>query len=71
MNAWVRSLVNRLSDHGHPVLVLPLFSRTVPDLELAYVPSDLVQCRRHKDATTADHILGDVPSALSWLRARH
>ena len=71
MNAWVRSVADRLAAHGHPALALPLFSRTAPDLELAYEPSDLAQGRRHKDATTADQILSDVSSALSWLRARY
>ena len=71
VNAWVRSVADRLAAHGHPALALPLFSRTAPDLELAYEPSDLAQGRRHKDATTADQILGDVSAALSWLRARY
>ena len=71
VNAWVRSVADRLAAHGHPALALPLFSRTAPDLELAYEPSDLAQGRRHKDATTADQILGDVSSALSWLRVRY
>ena len=66
VNAWVRSVADRLAAHGHPALVLSLFSRTAPDLELAYEPSDLAQGRRHKDATTADQILGDVSAALSW-----
>ena len=64
-------MANRLAAHGHPALALPLFSRTAPDLELAYDASDLAEGRRHKDATTADQILGDVSAALSWLRARY
>lgn len=71
VNAWVRSVADRLAAHGHPALAVPLFARTAPDLELAYKPSDLAQGRRHKDATTAEQILGDVAAALSWLRARH
>ena len=71
VNAWVRSVADRLAAQGHPALALPLFARTAPDLELAYEPSDLAQGRRHKDATTADQILGDVAAALSWLRGRH
>ena len=71
VNAWVRSVADRLAAQGHPALAVPLFARTAPDLELAYEPSDLAQGRRHKDATTADQILGDVSAALSWLRGRH
>ena len=71
MNAWVRSVADRLAAQGHPALALPLFARTAPDLELAYDASDLAEGRRHKDATTADQILGDVSAALSWLRASY
>ena len=71
VNAWVRSVADRLAAQGYPALALPLFSRTAPHLELAYAASDLAEGRRHKDATTADQILGDVSAALSWLRARY
>ena len=57
VNAWVRSVVDRLAVHGYPALAVPLFARTAPDLELAYEPSDLAQGRRHKDATTSEQIL--------------
>ena len=71
VNAWVRSVADRLAAHGHPALAVPLFARTAPHLELAYETSDLALGRRHKDATTADQILDDVAAALAWLRARH
>ena len=71
LNAWVRSVVDRLAAHGHPALAVPLFARTAPDLELAYEPSDLAQGRRHKDATTTEQILGDVAAAVSWLGVRY
>ena len=71
LNAWVRSVADRLAAQGHPALAVPLFARTAPDLELAYEKADLAQGRRHKDATTADQILGDVAAALAWLRARY
>ncbi len=71
VNAWVRSVADRLAAHGVPALAVPLFARTAPDLELAYEPSDLAQGRHHKDATTSDQILGDIAAALAWLRARH
>ena len=71
LNAWVRSVADRLAAHGYPALALPLFARTAPDLELAYEPADLAQGRRHKDATTTDQILQDVAAAVGWLRGRH
>ena len=66
VNAWVRSVADRLAAQGHPALAVPLFSRTAPDLELAYDASDLAEGRRHKDATTSEQILADVAAAVSW-----
>ena len=71
VNAWVRSVADRLAANGYPALAVPLFARTAPGLELAYEPSDLAQGRRHKDATTTQQILSDVAAALDWLRTRH
>ena len=71
VNAWVRSVADRLAAHGHPALAVPLFARTAPGLELAYQPSDLAEGRRHKDATTVEQILSDIAVALAWLRTRY
>ena len=69
LNAWVRSVADRLAAQGYPALAVPLFARTAPDLELAYDASDLAEGRRHKDATTSEQILADVAAAVSWFRA--
>lgn len=71
VNAWVRSVVDRLAARGYPALAVPLFARTASDLELAYDASDLAEGRRHKDATTSEQILADVAAAVSWFRARY
>ena len=71
LNAWVRSVADRLAAQGYPALAVPLFSRTAPDLELAYDASDLAEGRRHKDATTSEQIVADVAAAVSWFRARN
>ena len=70
VNAWVRSVADRLAAQGYPALAVPLFARTAPDLELSYEPSDLAQGRSHKDATTAAQILSDVAVAIAWVRQR-
>ena len=71
VNAWVRSVADRLAAHGYPALAVPLFARTAPNLELAYETSDLAQGRRHKDATTSDQILSDVAAAIAWIQDQH
>ena len=70
VNAWVRSVADRLAAQGIPALAVPLFARTAPELELAYETSDLAQGRAHKDATTASQILSDVSAAVVWLQQR-
>ena len=71
LNAWVRSVAECLAAQGYPALAVPLFSRTAPDLELAYDASDLAEGRRHKDATASEQIVADVAAAVSWFRARY
>ncbi len=68
VNNWVRSVVDRLADHGFAALAMPLFERTAPYLELGYNEEDLVEGRRHKEFTTTDQILTDSSAAISWLR---
>ena len=70
VNAWVRSVADRLAAQGIPALAVPLFARTAPDLDLAYKASDLAQGRAHKDATKAPQILSDVSAAVAWLQQR-
>ena len=70
VNRWVRSVAQRVADAGVPALAMPLFARTAPDLALGYGPEDLLEGRRHKDATTAVQIQADVAAAITWLQQR-
>ena len=49
---------------------MPLFARTAPELDLAYSEADLIEGRRHKDATTTAQILEDLGVAIAWLKQR-
>jgi len=70
VNAWVRSVVDRLALAGVSALAMPLFARTAPQLELGYDPASLAEGRRHKDQAHADSILADIAAAAQWLQAR-
>ena len=70
VNAWVRSVADRLAGAGVPALAMPLFSRTAPELELGYDPDSLAEGRRHKERTTVAGILADVAAAARWLQAQ-
>lgn len=68
VNAWVRSVADRIAAAGVPALAIPLFARTAPELELSYGERQLAEGRGHKSATTATGILADGSAAIRWLR---
>ena len=70
VNAWVRSVADRIARAGTPAAAMPLFARTAPELELSYGEMQLAEGRGHKSATTAEGILADGSAAICWLR-RH
>ena len=71
VNGWVRGVGERLATHGMAALAMPLFARTAPALDLTYTEADLIEGRRHKDATTTtDQILADLAAAIAWLQQR-
>jgi carboxymethylenebutenolidase len=67
VNAWVRSVAERLAAAGYGSLAVPLFARTAPELELAYDDGSLREGRSHKERTTTDQLLGDLTTAIAWL----
>jgi len=68
INAWVRSVAERLAQAGYGALVLPLFARTAPELELGYDELSLATGRLHRDAVTAQNLLTDASRAIAWLQ---
>ena len=70
VNGWVRGVGECLATHRMAALAMPLFARTAPALDLAYTDADLIEGRRHKDATTTDQILADLGAAIAWLQQR-
>jgi len=68
VNAWVRSVADRIAAAGVPALAMPLFARTAPELDLGYGEMQLAEGRRHKSATTAPELLADGAAAIRWLR---
>lgn len=68
INAWVRSVAARLAAEGYAALVVPLFARTAPNLELGYDEAAVIEGRAHKERTRADSLLQDVSQAAAWLQ---
>jgi carboxymethylenebutenolidase len=70
VNAWVRSVADRLAAAGYAALAVPLFARTAPELELGYDEASLQLGRSHKERTDAASLLRDLEQAAEWLAAR-
>jgi len=71
VNAWVRSVADRLAAAGYAALAISSFARTAPDLEVGYDAAGLEQGRRHRDQVTASQLLADVAAAAGWLQRAH
>lgn len=70
INAWVRSVADRLAAAGYAALAVPLFARTAPELELGYDEASLQLGRSHKERTTSALLLADLEQAAEWLAER-
>ena len=69
INGWLRSVAARLvAEEDVAVLVLPLFARTAPELDLGYDPEALGLGREHRDQVTVAGFLQDAAAAIGWLR---
>lgn len=71
VNAWVRSVAERLAAEGYGALAINTFARTAPELQAAYDAAGLAAGRAHRDQVTAEQLLADVAAAAAWLRSAH
>ena len=71
INNWIRSFSEKLAQQNVPVLALPLYGRTAPNLDLAYSEEDLKLGRHHKNLTTSKNIIEDVSAAVNWVKEKY
>ncbi|NDG23751.1 MAG: dienelactone hydrolase family protein, partial [Synechococcaceae bacterium WBB_10_009] len=71
VNAWVRSVADRLASEGYAALAISTFWRTAPHLDVGYDEAGLTAGREHRDQVTTDQLLSDVAAAAAWLQAAH
>ena len=71
VNAWVRSVADRLAGEGYAALAISPFSRTAPELDAGYDAAGLALGREHRDRVTAGQLLVDAAAASAWLRRQH
>jgi len=71
INHWIRSFSEKLAQQNVPVLALPLYGRTAPNLDLTYSEEDLKLGRHHKNLTTLKNIIEDVSAAINWVKEKY
>ena len=71
INNWIRSFSEKLAKQNVPVLALPLYGRTAPNLDLEYREEDLKLGRYHKNLTTSKNIIKDVSAAINWVKEKY
>jgi carboxymethylenebutenolidase len=71
VNAWVRSVADRLAEQGYAALAISTFWRTAPQLDAGYDEAGLAAGREHRDQVSADQLLDDVSAAAAWLQKAH
>jgi carboxymethylenebutenolidase len=71
VNAWVRSVADRLAEQGYAALAINTFWRTAPQLDVGYDEAGLAAGREHRDRVSADQLLADVAAAAAWLQQAH
>ena len=71
INNWIKSFSEKLAQQNVPVLALPLYGRTAPNLDLAYSEEDLKLGRHHKNLTTLKNIFEDVSAAINWVKEKY
>ena len=71
INNWIRSFSEKLAQQNVPVLALPLYGRTAPNLDLEYGEEDLKLGRHHKNLTTLKNIIEDVSAAINWVKEKY
>jgi len=71
INNWIRSFSEKLAQQNVPVVALPLYGRTAPNLDLEYSEEDLKLGRHHKNLTTLKNIIDDVSAAINWVKEKY
>ena len=71
INNWIRNFSEKLAEQNVPVLALPLYGRTAPNLDLGYGEEDLKLGRHHKNLTTLKNIIEDVSAAINWVKEKY
>ncbi|BCL37279.1 dienelactone hydrolase family protein [Nostoc sp. MS1] len=68
VNSHIREVTERIAKLGYVAIAPALFQRQAPGFETGYTPQDIEVGRDYAMQTTASELLGDIQSAIDYLK---
>jgi len=68
VNAHIREVTERIAKLGYVAIAPALYQRQAPGFETGYTPQDIEIGRNYAMQTTASELLGDIQSAIDYLK---
>ena len=70
VNSHIRDVTERIAKEGYIAIAPALYQRLAPGFETGYTPDAIEIGRRYKEQTQASELLGDIQSAIDYLKSR-
>ena len=68
VNAHIRDVTERFAKNGYMAIAPALYHRQAPGFEVGYTQADLELGRQYKNGTKAAELLGDIQSAIDYVK---
>lgn len=69
VNSHIRDVTERIAKEGYVAIAPALYQRQAPGFETGYTSEDIEIGRRYKEQTQASELLGDIQSAINYLKS--
>ncbi|MGK7924731.1 MAG: dienelactone hydrolase family protein [Spirulina sp.] len=68
VNEHIRDITERIAKEGYVAIAPAIYQRLAPGFEVGYSPEDVQLGREYKVQTQAEELLGDMQSAIDYLK---
>jgi carboxymethylenebutenolidase len=68
VNGHIQEVVERLAEEGYVAIAPAIYQRLAPRFSVGYSPQEIALGRKYKVQTQADELLGDMQSAIDYLK---
>ncbi|PSB00923.1 dienelactone hydrolase family protein [Merismopedia glauca] len=69
VNSHIQDVTQRIAQQGYIAIAPALYQRQAPGYQASYTAEDIQQGRVYKEQTTASQLLGDIQSAINYLKS--